>query len=74
MTRSFSPPGQTASVLPTIVTDIAEALTKSTGVQVKKADIRMPAGPLKHVGEFPIVVQLHSDVLANITVTVVAEQ
>ena len=54
--------------------DIAEALTKSTGVQVKKADIRMPAGPLKHIGEFPIVVQLHSDVLANITVTVVAEQ
>ena len=54
--------------------DIAEALTKATGIQVKKADIRMPAGPLKHIGEFPIVVQLHSDVLANITVTVVAEQ
>ena len=54
--------------------DIAEALTKSTGVQVKKADIRMPAGPLKHIGEFPIVVQLHSDVLANVTVTVIAEQ
>jgi len=54
--------------------DIAEALTKSTGIQLKKADIRMPAGPLKHIGEFPIVVQLHSDVLANITVTVVAEQ
>jgi large subunit ribosomal protein L9 len=54
--------------------DIAEALTKSTGIQVKKAEIRMPAGPLKHIGEFPIVVQLHSDVLANITVTVVAEQ
>ena len=54
--------------------DIAEALTKSTGIQVKKADIRMPTGPLKHIGEFPIVVQLHSDVLANITVTVIAEQ
>jgi len=54
--------------------DIAEALTKTTGIQVKKADVRMPAGPLKHIGEFPIVVQLHSDVLANITVTVIAEQ
>jgi large subunit ribosomal protein L9 len=54
--------------------DIAEALTKSTGIQVKKADVRMPAGPLKHIGEFPIVVQLHSDVLANISVTVIAEQ
>jgi large subunit ribosomal protein L9 len=54
--------------------DIAEGLTKATGVQVKKAEIRMPQGPLKHIGEFPIVVQLHSDVLANVTVHVVAEQ
>jgi large subunit ribosomal protein L9 len=53
--------------------DIAGALTKATGVQVKKAEVRMPQGPLKHVGEFPIVVALHSDVLANITVHVAAE-
>ena len=53
--------------------DIAEALTKATGVAVKKAEIRMPEGPLKHIGEFPIVVALHSDVLANIAVHVVAE-
>ena len=54
--------------------DIAEAVTKSTNIQVKKAEIRMPQGPLKHIGEFPIVIQLHSDVLSNITVHVVAEQ
>ena len=53
--------------------DIAEGLTKATGVQVKKAEIRMPQGPLKHIGEFPLVIQLHSDVLANITVHVVPE-
>ena len=53
--------------------DVAEGVTKATGVQVKKAEIRMPAGPLKHLGEFPIVVALHSDVLSNITVHVVAE-
>jgi large subunit ribosomal protein L9 len=53
--------------------DIAEALGKQ-GIQVKKAEIRMPQGPLKHIGEFPIAIQLHSDVLANITVHVVAEQ
>jgi large subunit ribosomal protein L9 len=52
--------------------DIAEAVGKS-GIQVKKAEIRMPTGPLKHIGEFPVVVQLHSDVLANIVVHVVAE-
>jgi large subunit ribosomal protein L9 len=54
--------------------DIAEALSKNTGIAVKKAEIRMPQGPLKHIGEFPIVVALHSDVLANIAVVVVAEQ
>ena len=53
--------------------DIAEGLTKATGVTVKKAEIRMPTGPLKHIGEFPIVVQLHSDVLANVVVHVLAE-
>src|SRR3982750_3244545 len=52
--------------------DIAEALGKQ-GLTIKKAEIRMPAGPLKHIGEFPITIQLHSDVLANITVQVVAE-
>ena len=54
--------------------DIAEALTKATGIQVKKADIRMPTGPLKHIGEFPIVLHLHADVEANITVVVVPEE
>ena len=53
--------------------DISEALGKQ-GLTVKKAEIRMPQGPLKHVGEFPIVVQLHTDVLAHITVHVVGEQ
>jgi large subunit ribosomal protein L9 len=53
--------------------DIAEAVTKATGVAVKKAEVRMPTGPIKHIGEFPIVVALHSDVLSNITVHVAAE-
>ena len=53
--------------------DIAEAVGKQ-GIQLKTAEIRMPAGPLKHIGEFPIVVALHADVLAHITVHVVAEQ
>ena len=52
--------------------DIAEALGK-LGVTVKKAEIRMPQGPIKHIGEFPIVLHLHADVEANIVVHVVAE-
>ena len=53
--------------------DIAESLGKQ-GLQVKKAEIRMPQGPLKHIGEYPITLQLHTDVLAHITVHVSAEQ
>jgi ribosomal protein L9 len=34
----------------------------------------MPAGALKHIGEFPLVVHLHADVEANVVVHVVAEQ
>jgi large subunit ribosomal protein L9 len=54
--------------------DVAEALKAATGVEIKKADVRMPQGPLKHIGEFPLVIQLHTDVLANVTVHVIAEQ
>ncbi|HEX4331480.1 MAG TPA: 50S ribosomal protein L9 [Usitatibacter sp.] len=53
--------------------DIAAGVTKATNIAVKKAEIRMPQGPLKHIGEFPIVLHLHADVEANIMVHVVAE-
>ena len=52
--------------------DVAEAL-KAAGFEVDKASIRMPEGPLKAIGEFPLDVALHTDVLANITVVVAAE-
>ena len=53
--------------------DIAEALAKQ-GFEVNKAQIRMPQGPLKLVGEYPLAVALHSDVVAEINVSVVGEQ
>ena len=53
--------------------DIAEAL-HAQGHPIERSSIRLPDGPLKAVGEFPLVVQLHTDVLATISVTVVAEQ
>ncbi len=52
--------------------DIAEAL-KVAGFDVDKSAVRMPEGPLKAIGEFPLDIALHTDVLANITVTVAAE-
>ena len=52
--------------------DIVEAMA-ALGVTVEKGAIRMPDGPLKHVGEFPLVVALYLEVTANINVTVLAE-
>ena len=52
--------------------DIAEALTKQ-GFPVEKAQIRMPQGPLKTVGDHPVSVALHTDVVVEITVAVLGE-
>src|SRR5512147_1425100 len=52
--------------------DIAEALTKQ-GFEVAKGQIRLPLGPLKMVGDHKLSVALHSDVVADITVSVLGE-
>jgi large subunit ribosomal protein L9 len=52
--------------------DIAAALT-AKGVEVAKSEVRLPSGPLKSIGEFPISIALHHDVVVDITVNVVAE-
>jgi large subunit ribosomal protein L9 len=53
--------------------DIVEALEK-LGHEVERSQVRMPAGPLKQVGEFPIEVQLHTDVVVTVNVAVLGEQ
>jgi large subunit ribosomal protein L9 len=53
--------------------DIVEALGKQ-GHEVERAQVRMPAGPLKQVGEYPIEVQLHTDVVVTVNVAVLGEQ
>ncbi len=52
--------------------DIAEELTK-VGFAVSKAQIRMPTGPVKIVGDSAVSVALHTDVLVEITVSVYGE-
>ena len=52
--------------------DIVDAL-KAQGFEVDRAMIRMPDGPLKKVGDHPLTIVLHSDVLVNITVSVLGE-
>ena len=53
--------------------DIVEALGKQ-GHEVERAQIRMPQGPLKQVGDYPIQIALHTDVAVTITVSVLGEQ
>jgi large subunit ribosomal protein L9 len=52
--------------------DIAESLTRQ-GLEVRKAQVRMPHGPLKAIGEYPVQVAVHHDVVVEIAVQVVAE-
>lgn len=52
--------------------DIADALTAS-GIEVDRAEVRLPNGALRHTGEFHVAIQLHHDVTAEVLVTVVAE-
>lgn len=52
--------------------DIVEALQKQ-GHEVERSQVRMPEGPLKQVGEYPLQVALHADVVATINVAVVGE-
>ncbi|MBX9900052.1 MAG: 50S ribosomal protein L9 [Burkholderiaceae bacterium] len=53
--------------------DIAEALTKQ-GFAVEKAQVRLPQGPLKNVGDHAVAVALHSDVVVEVKVAILGEQ
>ncbi|BAP88555.1 50S ribosomal protein L9 [Burkholderiales bacterium GJ-E10] len=52
--------------------DIAEALGKQ-GFEVPKANVRLPQGPLKAIGDYKVAVALHTDVVVEITVSVLGE-
>ena len=52
--------------------DLVDAL-KAQGHEVERSQVRMPTGALKQVGEFPIQIALHTDVVVTITVSVIGE-
>jgi large subunit ribosomal protein L9 len=52
--------------------DIAVAL-EAQGFKVEKSAIRLPDGPLKTIGDTPVQVALHTDVVASVTVSVLGE-
>jgi large subunit ribosomal protein L9 len=52
--------------------DIAEAVT-TAGIAISKLEVRLPNGALRHTGEYKVALQLHSDVMAEVAITIVAE-
>ena len=52
--------------------DIAEAFT-AAGLPLEKSEVILGEGPLRHTGEFDVLVHLHADVEATVKVVVVPE-
>lgn len=52
--------------------DIADAICAG-GVEVAKSEVKLPEGPIRAIGEYDLMVQLHNDVEQTVKVTVVAE-
>jgi large subunit ribosomal protein L9 len=53
--------------------DIGEAAT-AAGHRLARSEVRLPSGPLRTVGEHVVQLHLHTDVDAQLTVVIVAEQ
>jgi large subunit ribosomal protein L9 len=53
--------------------DIAEGVTKG-GHKLVRSEVRLPGGPLRQAGDHVVQLQLHSDVVVELPVTIVAEE
>ena len=53
--------------------DIAEAATR-VGFKVERSEVRLPAGPLRMVGEHTVSLHLHADIDVPLHVSIVAEE
>ena len=53
--------------------DIAEAATRE-GLKIERSEVRLPAGPLRTVGEHVVSVHLHADIDVPLHITIVAEE
>ena len=52
--------------------DIAEALA-AAGCDTDKAEVRLPDGVIRELGDYEIMIQLHAEVMATINLSVVAD-
>ena len=53
--------------------DVAEAVTKA-GIRIERAEVRLPGGPLRIIGEHHVKLHLHTDIEIDLPVTIVAEE
>jgi large subunit ribosomal protein L9 len=53
-------------------TDIAEACT-AQGHAVARSEVRLPAGPIRSVGEHQVTLHLHTDVDVTLPITIIGE-
>ncbi len=52
--------------------EIAKAITNA-GTEVAKAEVRLSEGALRHIGDYEVTIDLHTDVVAIVKLSVVAE-
>ena len=53
--------------------DIAEAIV-AAGVDIEKKSVRLPTGPIRNAGEYEIDLHLHTDVNAQVKLTIIGEE
>ncbi len=66
--------GTEGKLFGSVGTDEIRTAIEAAGVVVVKKEVRMPDGPLRSVGEHIVVLHLHADVNAEVTVNVVGEE
>ena len=52
--------------------DLAAAITEA-GVEVSKSEVRLPTGVIREVGEYEVNVQVHSEIIQAVKLSVVAD-
>ena len=52
--------------------DIAVAI-EAQGLSIAKSEVLMPEGPIRQIGEYPIDIKLHADLIVQVKVNIVAE-
>jgi large subunit ribosomal protein L9 len=53
--------------------DIAQAVSDA-GVEIEKREVRLPEGPFHTIGDFEVVIHLHTDVDAVLKLAIVPEE